>query len=120
LSEPLKNGEVECRKCHDRYVPSFTKDYYGGKDGQGGLCESCMMTEALEQKPAPVDTPQDPREGNCKLTQGSATCRYLVNQMGRWQCTKGSSLQEEIDQRSASMGAKGNNCSGPPDFKTLV
>ena len=74
------------------------------------------------KKPDPQEIPSDEHLQNvCKFTQGEATCRYLSitpGLPGRMErCSKGSNLQSSIDARGNSMKAKGDNCSGIPDFK---
>jgi len=115
---PLPEVIVECRTCHARYVPSFTHDYYGGENGRGGLCESCMVREALTSEfPDPVPIGDDRRlDQVCRAKQGSESCRYLVMNEEGLACSKGSNLQQTIDDQADSMRAKGDNCSGPPDF----
>lgn len=120
---PLAEGEVECRNCQARYVPNFTRDYYGGKDGHGGLCESCMMREAFSKIPKrnPVLIVDDDRLNNsCLVHQGSKTCRYLAMGSEGMTCLKNSDMQSAIDQRASGMGSKGNNCSGPPEYLLAV
>jgi len=109
---------VECRKCQAKYIPSFVRDYYGGENGQGGLCESCFMREALT-KPNPITLENQSHITNvCQPGQGKKTCRYLVmHPPNIFSCAKGSDLQSNIDERVNGMRAQGDNCSGPPDFQ---
>ena len=112
---------VTCRKCHcPPYIPSLMRDFYqDDKDGPGtGLCERCMMAEAFSPKPDPVAVTEEQKERLCmtgETTGSSKTCRYLVMSAG-YCCAKGSSLQATIDARVQTMRAKGDNCSGPPNF----
>ena len=54
----------------------------------------------------------------CKIGKGPKTCSFLGMGAGAvWRCLKGSELEATIIERRSSMGAKGDNCSGPPDFK---
>ena len=48
----------------------------------------------------------------------TATCCFLVFQR-EFKCAKGSNLHSFIESRKEIMSEKGNNCSGPPDFKSL-
>lgn len=116
LTKPLKAGEVECRKCHDRYFPGLLKDYYGGKDGRGGLCEGCFMTAVMEPKPLP--SPEH-LEKVCRYGQGPDTCRFLVICDGKEVCAKGSATEAIITAKAKEMVAKGDYCFGPPDFKLM-
>ena len=52
----------------------------------------------------------------CRLGQGAACCRYIIVSGSGIECAKGSPLQAGLDART-KMTAKGDNCSGPPDFK---
>lgn len=54
----------------------------------------------------------------CKLGKGAATCSFLTMGGGGFECAKGTAFEAAIRQRWAAgtMGAKGDNCSGPPDF----
>ena len=53
----------------------------------------------------------------CKLGQGPKTCAFLGISEGPT-CLKDSELEDLIRTRleNGSMAAKGDNCSGPPDF----
>lgn len=58
----------------------------------------------------------------CKFGQGESTCSFLiVHPKGGWGCAKGTSMEPGIWQRrtEGSLGSKGDNCSGPPDFKSI-
>jgi hypothetical protein len=57
----------------------------------------------------------------CLPGSGEKTCAYLTMGPG-WNCAKGESFERAITQRAALglMTAKGNNCSGPPEFKPLI
>jgi hypothetical protein len=52
----------------------------------------------------------------CKDGQGSKTCAYLTIGDRQGDCSKGTAFEEAIRVRRLSMRAKGDNCSGPPDF----
>lgn len=57
----------------------------------------------------------------CKLGSGEATCSFLSFAPGDgFSCSKKTGLEEIIRQKRASgqMKAKGDNCSGPPNFDT--
>ena len=124
MNSATTNKEVTCRKCHATYVPSFIRDFYpDGKDPKVGLCESCMMQENFgpkEPPKEPVDIPEEKIKTLCKPGDGAATCSFLLAGRGaRFSCSKGTAFQATIDNRRAAgtMGAKGDNCSGPPDYK---
>lgn len=116
---------VTCRKCHATYVPDFVNDFYAdGADPKVGLCERCKMSEVFAvntNQPHPL-----PNEGHakkvCKSGQSAATCAFLSAGGGSgevsFKCAKDSMIEVNIRQRLAegTMGAKGDNCSGPPDF----
>ena len=118
---PLSPGQVECRNCGARYIPDFSRDYYGGENGRGGLCESCMMRGILV-KPDPVAvTDEKHLDEVCLPGKGHKSCRYLAMMPGSgMSCAKGSNFQSAIDERAAGMRAQGNNCSGPPDYKSSL
>ena len=123
--EALAENEVQCRHCHARYVPDVVRDYYSDDDSRtNGLCEQCFMTQAMTGSlpgatpdPTPLSDMTEHIEGVCKGEGGSSACRYLCMGDGGIACAKGSVIQSVIDGRAESMGAKGDNCSGPPDFK---
>ena len=113
-----KPKQVTCRKCgHGPYTPSFTFDFYeDGKAGPGtGLCETCMLQEALKSD-EPVEVPDNHRNRVCLGKGGKTTCRFLVFD-GKYKCAKGSQMHNFIESRVGTMGAKGDNCSGSPEFK---
>ncbi len=117
------NKQVTCRKCKLSFIPSFTFDFYrDGKDPEVGLCENCMISEALAPKkpnsdPSPLPAGYDATV--CKFGKGQETCSFLGMSGNGLRCLKGSPLESNIIQRRRedSMGAKGDNCSGPPDFQ---
>lgn len=125
MSEPTTDvsQECTCRKCNHTFVPSLAFDFYpDGSDPKVGLCERCMMKEALTNR-EPSDDPAKVPDGHqvniCKFGKGPETCSFLGMTGNEFQCLKGSSLESVIRQRRRenSIRAKGDNCSGPPDFK---
>lgn len=60
--------------------------------------------------------PDEQRKRVCRPGEGALTCRYLVIGSGGFECAKNSALRWTIDERVASMTAKGDNCIGivPP------
>lgn len=54
----------------------------------------------------------------CKIGKGSGCCAFLVMDGGVFECGKGGGAEPCIRRRLAegSINAKGDNCSGPPDF----
>lgn len=57
----------------------------------------------------------------CKLGSGEATCSFLsFSSEDGFSCLKKTGLEEIIRQKrdSGQMNAKGDNCSGPPNFDT--
>jgi hypothetical protein len=105
-----------CAKCHRVWVPDFSLDCYTIDDVE--LCEPCAMPYLLKSgNPEPID--QERITNVCKLGQGNAACAFLAMSMSPgFGCAKRSSLEDTIRQRiqEGSMGAKGDNCSGPPAF----
>ncbi|MEK7503001.1 MAG: hypothetical protein AAB556_00990 [Patescibacteria group bacterium] len=57
----------------------------------------------------------------CKLGQGPNTCSFLMVGMDGFECAKQTSFESLIRSRrnAGAMNAKGDNCSGPPDFKSI-
>jgi hypothetical protein len=53
----------------------------------------------------------------CKAGKGEATCSFLTMGGSGMCCSKGSVFEAVIRERRPTMRAKGDNCSGPPDFK---
>ncbi len=112
-----------CRRCGLTFVPSFTFDFYpDGEDPNVGLCEKCVIDEALGKPKItsndPVPLPAGYEKTVCKRGRRSLTCSFIGMTGDGFRCLKGSTLESEINRRRAegSMGAKGDNCSGPPDF----
>lgn len=121
---PQGKEEYTCRKCKTIFVPSFEFNFYqDGDDPTVGLCESCMMAEAFSAKsrndPKPLPTePPNFDQVVCRINQGKRTCSFLGVSGQGFRCLKGSSLEATIKERllSGSMDARGDNCSGPPNF----
>jgi len=115
-----QDEKVTCRKCGHTYTPNFIFDFYpDGKDPKVGLCERCMVSEALA--PKPIGSPHV--EKVCKPFQGATTCAFLVMGAGQgneavYQCVKGTNTEQLIRQRLAknTIRAHGDNCLGPPTF----
>lgn len=116
--------KVTCRECRLEFVPSPAFDFYPDdwdKDVNVGLCERCLMTKVFAPKPSPVPVPEGYEDKVCKKGQKDLMCSYL-GMMPKFMCLKGSNVEEIINERrrEGSMGAKGDNCSGPPDFKSDI
>ena len=62
--------------------------------------------------------PADHVKAVCRLGEGKATCAFLTIGMGGAECAKGDVFESAVRARlkTGSMGAQGDNCSGPPDF----
>ena len=111
-----------CKDCHLTFVPSFEFDFYpdGSGDPESGHCENCILKNAFSSKPSnePALVPEGYDTKICKRGMGAETCAYLGVGDG-FQCLKGSFFENEIKKRldEGSMGAKSDNCSGPPNFK---
>lgn len=56
----------------------------------------------------------------CKRGQGADCCSFLVMGRGGFECAKGTEAEPVLVERrkSKSINAMGDNCSGPPDFKS--
>lgn len=54
----------------------------------------------------------------CKLKQGELTCAFITAGGDGFSCGKGTFAEPHIRKRIAegTMAAKGDNCSGPPEF----
>jgi hypothetical protein len=102
-------------------------DFYrdGGDDPKVGLCENCMLAEAFSKdQPAthdPVDIPSGYEKTVCQPGKGKLTCSFL-GMAPAFQCLKGTAFEAELQRRrqEGSMCAKGDNCSGPPDFTVQI
>jgi len=116
-------NEVTCRECGLSFTPSFAFDFYpDGKAPTVRRCENCFMAKAFSAPAATNNNRPTPiSEGHaktvCKFGQRAATCSFLGMSDG-FHCLKGSEFEPNIKQRrgEGSMGAMGDNCSGPPDF----
>lgn len=118
--------KVTCSRCGYTYVPPFSFDFYQtGDDPKMGLCERCLVSGALvtRKKPDPVTVPDGYETKVCRMGNGRATCKFLGVTPGdrgsMYACLKGSSLEDIILRRPDTMRSKGDNCSGPPDFKSI-
>ncbi len=110
-----------CMTCKLEFKPSFKFDFYPvGNDPEIGDCEGCMMKKAFASEPAkhsePVKISELTAISLCQAGKGAKACRYVMNSGGDWCCAKASDYQAMLDSRKDSMGAQGDNCSGPPDF----
>jgi hypothetical protein len=77
---------------------------------------------ALQRSPMSNELiPNEHVEKVCKPGCGEETCRYLASrQLPDYFCAKGDKdLLKFIELRVAqgTLGSKGDNCSGPPDYK---
>jgi hypothetical protein len=126
MPETSESEQVTCRKCHITFVPSFEFDFYpDGEDPKVGLCERCMMEEAFSKNQpethGPVAIPAGYEETVCQPGKGKLTCSFL-GMTPDFECLKGTAFEPELQRRrqEGSMGAQGDNCSGPPDFKVQI
>lgn len=120
---PNQSNEVTCRQCKLTFVPSFEFDFYADEsDPKVGLCERCFMLETFSENPKrdPVYIPNGHETTICLIGKKQETCKFLSIDGKGYQCLKNSSLEKIIIERASSMRAKGDNCSGPPDFKSLL
>lgn len=119
-TESNVDERVTCRSCGATYVPDFARDFYpDGEDPKVGRCEGCMMRSLFQvNTKEPHVLPSGHLETVCKFRQGEATCSFLVIGGDGSKCGKDSSFEKMIRQRRSegTMGAKGDNCSGPPNF----
>ena len=115
-----KLAERTCRKCKETFVPSIAFAFYpDGRNPEVGLCESCFVEEALVSKVTPLS--EEHVKEICKMGRGPKTCAFLIMSGKGFECGKGSGVEPCIRMRIAEgiMTAKGNNCSGPPNFALL-
>lgn len=108
---------LECAECGVRYRPSLSRDFYP-RDGGGYDCEECMLRKNFVL-PKPVSVDDKRAKDICKYGRGPEACRYLMMGDGL-HCAKGSDFQSAIDERAPDMRAQGDNCSGQPDFASIV
>ena len=66
--------------------------------------------------------PKGYEEKVCRIGRGVVTCAFLYIDRNGFQCLKGTDVEYEVRRRlrAGIMIAKGNNCSGPPDFRESV
>jgi hypothetical protein len=110
--------KVTCMECEEKFVPSPAFDFYpDGDDPEIGRCEKCLVAKALS-KPSSSPLPSNYEDTVCKRGKGEETCSFLGMTGKGFHCLKNSSWEKEIKQRRSegSMNAKGDNCSGPPNF----
>jgi len=113
--------KVTCRKCgFGPYIPSASFDFYPDEvDGPGtGLCENCCTDKNVQLSP-PVELTVKQSKTLCKDGMGAKTCRFLLYDTGGFKCSKKSDCHSYIQSRAENMRAKGDNCSGPPNFVSL-
>jgi hypothetical protein len=116
----IENEERTCRKCHKTFVPSFVFDFYpDGDDPKVGLCEQCLMEKINTRPPMREPITVSPRHAEriCKIGQGRMTCSFLAVTGSSFKCLKDSGMELSTEAREKTMTARGDNCSGPPDFK---
>jgi len=111
---------VICMDCEEKFVPSPAFDFYpDGDDPKIGRCEKCLMAKAFD-KPSESPLPPNYEDTVCKPGKGEKACSFLGMLGGKreFSCLKNSYSDKEIRRRrdEGSMSAKGDNCSGPPDF----
>ena len=112
-------AEVTCRKCKATYTPTFMRDFYpDGADPAVGVCENCLMRQEFAPNDEPASISFERVKTLCLLGHGSKTCKFLMagGREGGFTCHKGSQLGVKIQSLGSSVDAKGDNCSGPPDF----
>lgn len=61
--------------------------------------------------------PKEHLKDVCRIGMKKVTCRYVGLGKEGWICIKGAVIAEQL--RVASMLARGDNCSGPPDFTSI-
>lgn len=114
--------QVTCRKCKLTFTPSFSFDFYpDGEDPTVGQCENCLMKETFagtSSKSGSSALPARYRDTICRVGKGAATCSFLLFGGNEFECAKGSTFEPPIRERlrEGSMNARGDNCSGSPDF----
>lgn len=55
--------------------------------------------------------------GGIEISLPEQRCSFLILGVVGFECAKGSSVESLIRERRPTMKARGDNCSGPPDFK---
>ncbi len=114
----MSKKEVTCSQCHRTYVPSISFDFYRRptpEDPNAGVCESCLL-----RGPDPVEVSDSQAKEVCKFGSSEKTCAFLAISAGiGFVCVKKTNTSSEIRYRLENdlMNAKGNNCSGPPNFE---
>ena len=120
-----KTKECTCSNCGHTFVSSILFDFYPRptkENPSAGLCENCFLKEALPKQTtvniSPVFIPSGYKETVCKMGKKEMTCSFLGFGEGGYLCLKKSSMEESIKERirNNSISAKGDNCSGPPNF----
>ena len=56
----------------------------------------------------------------CRPGRGEGTCVFLMNS-GMWTCAKGTQFESVLRERkdTGTSKAKGDNCTGPPNFQLV-
>lgn len=110
----LDKVKKTCRKCgRGPYTPTYEFGFHEDNvDGHGtGLCEKCFGLEIAEPNDG-IEIPKQFVGLKCKIGSGSLTCRFL-SFSETFKCTKKGKKNFPINIK-----AKGDNCSGPPQFWT--
>ena len=75
------------------------------------------MLKSSEKKPIKIGF--DHYKYVCVGLGGDYVCRFLVCEEGEMRCSKHSLRHHQSQTNVGSSRFKGDNCSGPPDFKRL-
>jgi len=115
MSTETKTTETCQGPCRKTWTPSFVGDCYE-IDGFK-MCDRCAMPYILKTRmPETIDSQHV--DTVCKIGEGEATCAFLLVGGPNFSCAKYTQHEETPRNRveEGSMGAKRDNCSGPPAF----
>lgn len=114
----MSDKKMICDNCKKQWAPSFYDDMYD-IDGVV-MCESCAMPYFRKSRDLePINSEYAIRV--CQPGQGETTCAFL-GASPKFMCTKCTPVEEVLRNKlkNGLMGAKGDNCSGPPAFNIIV
>ena len=110
---------IVCSVCGVSFRPGPFLDFIEEVGTGDGMCTDCLR-KLMKTDLIPVSRKKS--KTICLQGQGAKMCKYLVSVIPKslrledvsFACAKGGKFQKDIE--SHAMVARGDNCSGPPNF----
>lgn len=119
LNTMNQSTEVKCIGCQAKFEPTPFCSFLPISEDKSkeGHCETCVTRGKAGKAPVLLDARH--AQSVCRSNGGKKKthCKYLFSEGSGWHCAKGTPLGIIINRRAHLMHAKGDNCSGSPDFK---